>query len=357
MAKYKKRKDGRYASQVVVGHKPDGRPIRTTIYAATISELEKKKSKVVVDLENYVFIKDKTVTWNIFSERWLSAKKVSLSNNSIATYTRVIEKFLSPLSGMKMVDIRTEDLQKIIMQYKSTPTTAYKIRLTLRQIFREAVNESVICKDPTTGLVIPKYKSPEKRVLSKEELLKISSAQLTKREEMYIRLIRNYGLRKEEALALTKSDFKFDTEQIVINKAAEFLHNQPAEKATKNGRSRKLYMMHNDIQFFKQYLAELDDSDKHVFRVLNGKRWITNISFRHMFDSIKKKCGFDENSDISSHMFRHTFVTDCYYAGIKVKDAQYLAGHMTASVTMDIYTHLDKQNTSSRDLLEAYRSK
>lgn len=39
MAKYKKRADGRYCKQILLGYKPDGKRIMKTIYGTTIKEL------------------------------------------------------------------------------------------------------------------------------------------------------------------------------------------------------------------------------------------------------------------------------------------------------------------------------
>ena len=36
-----------------------------------------------------------------------------------------------------------------------------------------------------------------------------------------------------------------------------------------------------------------------------------------------------------------------YYAGVDIKTAQYLLGHASINMTMEIYTHLDKNKTMS----------
>ena len=40
-------------------------------------------------------------------------------------------------------------------------------------------------------------------------------------------------------------------------------------------------------------------------------------------------------------MLRHTFCTNLQRAGIDIKSLQYLMGHSSASVTLDVYTHTD----------------
>ena len=41
--------------------------------------------------------------------------------------------------------------------------------------------------------------------------------------------------------------------------------------------------------------------------------------------------------DLTPHTLRHTAVTNWIKSGLDVKEVQYLAGHATAQVTLDIY--------------------
>ena len=42
---------------------------------------------------------------------------------------------------------------------------------------------------------------------------------------------------------------------------------------------------------------------------------------------------------ITPHILRHTFCTDIVNAGVDIKSVQYLMGHSTANVTLNIYAH------------------
>ncbi|MBE7043692.1 MAG: hypothetical protein E7399_09445, partial [Ruminococcaceae bacterium] len=41
------------------------------------------------------------------------------------------------------------------------------------------------------------------------------------------------------------------------------------------------------------------------------------------------------------HIFRHTYATNLYYAGVDLKRAQYLLGHSSLNMTLKVYTHMD----------------
>lgn len=152
MSKYKKRKDGRYSTTVTNGYKPDGSPNKVTIYAKTIAELEEKRAQVMIDIHKHVFVKDKSVTFKDYSEIWLRKKKATRETGTWIRYERVLRNQLSPLDEIPLIDITPTQLQDLINGYSDHYETARRIRLTASQIFRSALQDSLIFKDPTAGL-------------------------------------------------------------------------------------------------------------------------------------------------------------------------------------------------------------
>ena len=80
----------------------------------------------------------------------------------------------------------------------------------------------------------------------------------------------------------------------------------------------------------------------------NGE-YMTKSSFVKFWKSIMKKIdeaaaksGCEGEINFTPHICRHTYATDLYYSDIDVKTAQYLLGHSSLNVTLEIYTHLDK---------------
>lgn len=95
-------------------------------------------------------------------------------------------------------------------------------------------------------------------------------------------------------------------------------------------------------------------SGEFLFTMNNGEP-ITKSSFRKFWDGIikelqeaaKKIDGTSLASDITPHIFRHTYATSLYYAGIDIKTAQYLLGHASIQMTLDVYTHLKRLENSN----------
>ena len=355
----KKRKDGRYATNVTVGYDENGKRIQVKVYGRTKVELDLNKAKVLVDVDHRTYVKDRSVTFGEYARKWLRKKTIEITDNSM--YDQVLRLHTSLLDDLPLIEITPDDCQELINKAADHPRTCQKIKITLNQVFRNAIEANLLYKNPAAGISLPKYKSKPKRALTASEKAILDKVKLTPREDMYITLIRYYGLRKEEALALVKSDFDFNRQTIWIRHAVKFVSNRPTEKETKNGEERILYILPDHMHKFMAFILSCDDSDPHLFRNLKEGGWITHQSFRRMFNSIlsKVKNEAEENSieipdDLTSHIFRHGFATDLYYAGIGLKDAQYLLGHKTATVTMGIYTHLDNENTDVRDRLIQY---
>ena len=358
----KKRKDGRYSTTITVGYDDLGKRQRVTVYGSTKAELMQNKAKVLVDLDKGIYIRDKSITFGEYSRQWLADKKISVTD--VTMYEQVLRLHTSALDDIPLTQVTLRDCQDVINANADKPRTCQKIKITLNQVFERAIQANLLYKNPCRGIILPKYKSAEKRALTASEKHLLDMVQFTLREQMYINLIRYYGLRKEEALALKKSDFDFDSQILKVEHAVKFISNRPTEKETKTGKNRYLMMFPYHIETFMAFLLCCDDEDPHIFRNLQDGKWITQQSFRRMYAAIMSKLknkavelGEEVPENLTSHIFRHGFATDLYYAGVGLKDAQYLLGHSTASVTMDIYTHLDKRRTDARDKLMTYHEK
>lgn len=81
-----------------------------------------------------------------------------------------------------------------------------------------------------------------------------------------------------------------------------------------------------------------------VFRAAKGGTWRSGSNFRRYLRRAFKRAGIALQSAggcVHVHALRHTFVTRLARAGVPIQQAQYLSGHKTARVLLEVYTHLD----------------
>ena len=81
MAKYKKRKDGRYTSSINIGLKENGKPEKIFIYGKSIKELESNRIEALMNLKNGTFIRNKEVLFEEYAKKWLKSKKIGISTS------------------------------------------------------------------------------------------------------------------------------------------------------------------------------------------------------------------------------------------------------------------------------------
>lgn len=141
-----------------------------------------------------------------------------------------------------------------------------------------------------------------------------------------------------------------------------------------NNHTALLHMPDKLFHSLKKYASSI--TSLYLFTMQNGEL-MTSSSFRRFWDNILDKLNIAAGgekytrtdlqkdkeqkpirliaNDITPHMFRHTYATNLYYAGIDIKTAQMLLGHSSIQMTMDVYTHLDNTKVlSAGDKLNAF---
>ena len=358
--KYKKRKDGRYATTVTIGRDIEtGKPIKVFVYGHTIDEL--KNNVLEVKLKKRQGFSFSTITFKEYKEKWYEKKKLTFNKNSantIVMYDGILNKYFPTIDYLKLKDITSHDIQKIITENKDKKRTCQNIRMVLNQIFKSAISERIIQFNPMDNVTIPKHKAKEKRPLTPDEDYLSEIADFSDMENAFIKLIKYFGLRREEALALTKNDFDFEKDLLHINKACTFVKGEPILKDTKNTESRFVPIPQNVKSFFIYYLSNIKFDM--LFTRKDGSL-LKSGTYQSMWKTIKRKMnmageplGKKINDDLSAHIFRHNYACILMYAGIEMKERQYLLGHKDIKMTMNIYTHIEETKLESPQRLSDY---
>lgn len=372
MAKYKKRPDGRYATSTIVGYTDDGKPKRKTLYGRTIMELDKKVAEFKSLQNKGIIINDEGMTVEQWGKKWLELYKSAKEYNTYTMYQNVLNKHIIPqLGDIRLNALKSHHIQELLNDIiqKGHHRTAEIVKLTIKQIIQQAIINEYIYKDVSLKVSLPQSKKKEKRALTTEEKLLIEKSKLTQKERVFVDLLYYTGARRGEALALTVKDIDFINRKLIINKNLVLKDSQSDIKnSPKTDAGNRLIPLPTKLlSELKEYLANV--SSIYLFTKQNGEL-MTKSSFRRFWDNILDKmniaAGGDKFSrsetairlvskDITPHIFRHTYATNLYYAGIDVKTAQRLLGHSNIQITLEIYTHLDNSNISTAsDILNNY---
>lgn len=363
---YKKRPDGRYLAQVQVGYQDNGRPKFKNIYGRTIAELDAKVVNFKANFNRGIIVDDKGITLGDWAVLWLETYKKNLEYNTYSVYNNCVHTHIlkSDMANIKLAKIKKHHLQNFLNEKVEAGLTrkVEQLKMTLKQIFRQAVDNDYIYKNVAENLKIPPMKTREKRPLNASEQNAIKTADFTPKERLFVYCGLYAGLRRGETLALSVHDVDMRKRLINVNKTVIFKSNageiKPTPKTDAGNRSIPmpdvLYLVLTD------YLKHLNGLQ--FFTMSNGNI-MSKTTYRRMWESIENKITTAMTDDrlsivsnITSHVLRHTYATNLYYAGIDVKTAQMLLGHSDIRMTLEIYTHLQIDNKDISDKLNMYLS-
>lgn len=352
---YKKRKDGRYATRVATGrYDAEGKPIVVNLSAKTQAELREKVSQTKADISRGVYASDGGKTFGAYADAWLRLEKSGLTPIAKKKYRLTVETYLASLRPLRLSEIVRQDILECIAAQEGHPANQLTVKQVSRAILESAIEDGLIVKNVAAKIKLPPRRTPEKRPLTKAEKEACEKIDWEPRELVLITLLRYFGLRSGEIHGLMKNDIDFKKDCVHVRRAVTYDKSQPIIKEPKTAAGRRdVDAPEGVLSRLKPALAKLPgvylfgDSDGHLmthgqFRVV----WWRCLRKIDAYTGGREKL---EAIPLTPHVFRHSYATDLYYAGIDVKDAQRLLGHSSIKVTLEIYTHLTgRSDTKTR---------
>lgn len=364
----KRRSDGRYQDYVFLGYNPDGSEKRKWVYGYTERELEEKLLELKLTIAKGEYIDDKDMTVKQWADIWLKSYKKGKELKTYQMYDITLrEHIVKELGHMKLTDLKPFHLQGLIndRHEKGLTKTIINIRMTAKQMFEDAIENDLMIKNPARKLDMPSIPKSEKRALSDEELAIVKRAGFNLKQKAFFNILLYAGLRREEILPLTKKDIDFKNNIITINKTVNFDGNKPVLKPyTKSDAGMRDIPILDPLKpILKAYIEIVKGI--YLFEPITNCGLMTESAFRSFWATIwnclNRTAGGSHkviafSKDVTPHILRHTYATMLYYAGVDIKQAQYLLGHASPEITLSIYTHLDKKKSAPTEKLNAYLS-
>lgn len=346
MSKYKKRADGRYCKQILVGYKPDGKRQMKTIYGKTIREVEQKEREIREQIDMGIKVVD-IITTGEWADTWLKTFKSNIAYNTYTRYEGIVENQIKPYFGkVQQNKVRLDMVQSMINELREVlaPATIKKIRDVMHQMFEQAIKSQYISSNPVSGVDIPKLKQKTREPIPHEHIQSIIKFCQNYEHGDFIMTLLYTGMRRGEILALTTEDVDIENMIIHITKAVEFIDNNPHVKEPKTPKSIRTIPILNCLKPHLERALKGKNKNDIVFCDKFGNIY-NKMAIRRLFADFNER--YNEYLDrhenpihFTVHQFRHTFCTLLYNAGVDVKMAQDILGHSSVNVTLEIYTHL-----------------
>lgn len=266
-----------------------------------------------------------------------------LSANTVTSYKRDIEKYLTFLTEKKITQLdevsRFEilDFLQTLRQSGAADNSIIRMVSSLRKFHQYLKRESIVSDDPMQLIDTPKKASTLPKAISPqavEQLLEApdTTTPLGVRDRTILELMYATGLRISELVNLKLSDMHLTMGFIQTMGKGE------KERIIPLGEIASQWLDHY-LDSARVYLQDQSaETSEYVFLNSRGK----GLSRQGVWKKVKQlalEAGIDQN--VTPHTLRHSFATHLLENGADLRMVQELLGHADISTTQ-IYTHITK---------------
>ena len=373
------KKDGSkvYRANVYLGiDQVTGKKVKTKVTGRTQKEVKQKATQEKIAFQKAGATRQKASTITSYQELadlWLESYKNTVKPNTQGNVRKLIDNHILPNFGAYKLDKLTTPLIQSIINKLADKTNrgekgAFlhydKIHALNKRILQYGVTMQAIPSNPARDVVLPRNTQKAKRQKVKHfenpELKKFlvyldnldSNRYRHYYEATLYKFLLATGCRINEALALSWSDIDLDNAIVHITKTLnrDLEINSPKSKAS----YRDIDIDQATVSMLKQYKLR---QTKEAWKI--GQRESVVFSdFIHDYPSssrLKRRLQTHfkraDVPNIGFHGFRHTHASLLLNSGIPYKELQHRLGHSTLSMTMDIYSHLSKENAKKSSLI------
>ena len=366
------KKDGSivYRANVYLGvDKVTGKDVKTNITGRTKKEVKQKtKEAEIAFLQNGStrFQASNITTYKELASLWWESYKHTVKPNTQLNVRRLLDNHILPLFGAYKLDKLTTPLIQDVINKLADKTNkgeegAFLYYDSLHALNKRILQYGVVMQaipfNPAREVILPRNTQKAKREKVKhfenQELKKfldyLDSLNLDKFRYYYENTLYKFllatGCRINEALALSWSDIDLENSVVHITKTLNYKQetNSPKSKSS----LRDIDIDQATVSMLKQYrLRQTKESWK-----IGKSESIVFSDFIHEYPNnrtlqtrLRTHFKRAKVTNIGFHGFRHTHASLLLNSGIPYKELQHRLGHSTLSMTMDVYSHLSKEN-------------
>lgn len=366
------RKDGRYCGRYV-----DRFGVRRSVYSDTLASLKVEYAKAIYEDHEKLNIIDDTITLNQWYEKWLSVYKYGIiKRNTKEGYIRVYRKHIQPILGnMRINDITKTQIQQIVNNLHKQGyayETPHRIQVMLYDMFDKALNDQFIRRNPAKGVKVIRDEEKDPRVMSREEQsVFFDCCKGTFYDNLFVLCV-NTGIRPGESCAIDRDSVDLKHRELRIDKTLIYQKWEGDSKKTihidtpkTKASVRTVPLNDNAVLAIKKQLLQkkvleerygLKYCEKQFKDLLFTTKFNTPVIEQTFIDAIDRIVDeinlvldpLEQFDRITPHCFRHTFATRCLEGNMKPKVLQKILGHATLEMTMNLYTHVLKEEKDSQ---------
>ena len=340
MEKIKRKSGIKYRESIRI----NGRTIKSPVFSRKtdcIQWLADQRSKrVETILYGDSFKLMDSLLFKDYASTWLNARSsMGLSAGSIRNYECFLRVHLLPVLGEKDIKkIEKKDLERIQASFSSNHNAkgTNLLMSVLKSIFKEALKDGLIIKNPLEGLKKLSEDNPVEAYWTKSEIDQFLRANFKNKNYDLVLVALNTGMRKGELAGLKWDRVDFLLNQITVSRTRDILGLKERTKT----KLKRVIPMNPLVRMTLLNLFQSRKGSDYVF--VNEDD--TPIETHHIYrDFAKAQRHAKIANKIRFHDLRHTFASQFMMNNGNVFDLQKILGHTDIKMTMR-YAHYSPEH-------------
>jgi integrase len=274
------------------------------------------------------------------AERWY-ATTATLKPSSRLSYRRLLDVHVLPRwRGVELRHVTTSGIAawSADLAARRSASTTRKALIVLGQVLDMAVADRLIALNPARSSVVrvPPNTRREMRALTSAELEQLADAMPSERDRVLVLVLGWTGVRFGEAIALERGDVDTLRRRVRVSRAVAEVAGKTIVGTPKTHQARTVAMPPSVADVVGGYMGTLKGSL--MFPNRDGG-YMRPTWKRRIFDPAAAAANLTPPT-LRVHDLRHTAASLWIASGASVKVIQQQLGHKTASMTLDVYSHL-----------------
>lgn len=263
-------------------------------------------------------------TFREIYDKWHADSFTEETNRSTLKNYSAAFKHCEELYDIKMNEIRTADLQRVIDACPTSHSTANRIKILFGQLYKWSLARDLVFRDYTVGLKVKQEATGETREsFSPEEIAQLWE-DVDENEYISFILIMIYsGCRINELLNLKREDLHLKERYFEVKKSK-----------TESG-IREVPIAEKVVPFWTSFLKR--SKCEYVFCNVEGYKLSYDNFKKRYWDPLTARLGIDH----VPHETRHTTITLLKMAKVDPTYTKLIVGHKSVmDLTERVYTHI-----------------
>jgi len=346
--------------QIENGRDENGRRKRGSVTVhGPYREAETKWAQLLLDGLAGTSVPTTDLLFKDYAVQWLEHARTTTAASTYRRYRQIVVGELIPVFGTtRLVDLTAMQIQSFLgrslarkCKRKSQGDLSARTVLHFFRVAKRALGQAVkwglIPRNPCDLVDPPRVQQVEMKALDEKQLLELFAVTEGTRHHVPVVLAATTGMRLGEILALKWPDIDFESRECQVVRSLQQTDTGLSFKTPKTRRSRRSVLLpqlaitalkaHRAQQNRKRLLMGPGYQDLDlVFARSDGSMW-PPVQFSSDFRRLIRRRG---QPAIRFHDLRHTHASQLLKAGVPVKVVSERLGHATASITLDVYSHV-----------------